>query len=178
MVSGEDADDVRGLEAAHGRGDVCFEANGELKGFEAGFAGGGELLVKVEMGGGEELPGDVELDPAGGLKVGIFVVAEEGLFAGVGVFDDVPAVAGELGFVDDEGADGSHAGSLLKFVGPATVVGEGFAAEETGVVGGWVANDADNDFALHVDTSVIIPVEFGSGDAVADEDERGVDVDR
>ena len=107
----------------------------------------------------------------------VFVVAEVGFFAGVGVLDDVPAVAGEVGAVDDERADGSFAGGLLEFVGPAAVVGEGFAAEEVGIVGGRVADDAEDDFAFDVDAGVVVPVELGSGDAVADEDDGGVDVD-
>ncbi len=121
------------------------------------------------------MAGDFELDPAGGFEAGVGVVAEEGFLGGVGVLNDVPAVAGEVGAVDDEGADGSHAGGLLELVGPAAVVGEGFAAEEFGVVGGWVADDAENDFALDVDAGVVVPVELGGGDAVADEDDGGVE---
>ena len=74
-------------------------------------------------------------------------------------------------------ADGSHAGGLLELVGPAAVVGEGFAAEEAGVVGGWVADDEEDDFAFDVDSGVVVPMELGGGDAVADEDDGGVDVD-
>ncbi len=121
--------------------------------------------------------GYVELDPACGFELWVFVVADVGFFAGVGVFDDVPAVAGEVGAVDDEGADGSHACGLFEFVGPAAVVGEGVAAEEGGVGGGWVADDAENNFAFDVDVGVVVPVELGRGDAVADEDDGGVDVD-
>src|SRR6266851_2036384 len=119
----------------------------------------------------------VELDPACGFELWVFVVAEVGLFAGVGVFDDVPAVAGEVGAVDDERADGSHAGGLFELVGPAAVVGEGVAAEEVGVGGGWVADDAEDDFAFDVDVGVVVPVKLGGGDAVADEDDGGIDVD-
>ena len=108
--------------------------DGQLDGFEAALAGGGELLVEVKACGGEELFGDVELDPACSLEVRVFVVAEEGFFAGVGIFDDVPAVAGEVGLMNDERADGAHARGLLEFVGPAAVVGEGVAAEEFWVV--------------------------------------------
>ena len=89
--------------------------------------------------------------------------------------DYVPAVAGEVGAVDDEGADGSFAGGLLELVGPAAVVGEGFAGEEFGVVGGWVADDAEDDFAFDVDVGVVVPVVLGCGGAVADEDDGGVE---
>ena len=111
------------------------------------------------------------------LRGGVGVVGEEGLLAGAGVLDDVPAVAGEVGAVDDERADGAHAGGLLELVGPAAVVGEGLAAEELGVVGGRVADDAEDDLALDVDAGVVVPVELGRGDAVADEDDGRVDVD-
>ncbi len=108
-------------------------------------------------------------------EAGVGVVAEEGFFAGVGVVDYVPAVAGEVGAMDDEGADGSFAGGLFEFVGPAAVVGEGLAGEEFGVVGGWVADDAEDDFAFDVDVGVVVPVVLGCGDAVADEDDGGVE---
>ncbi len=50
-------------------------------------------------------------------------------------------------------------------------------AEEFGIGGGWVADDAEDDFAFDVDVGVVVPVELGRVDAVADEDDRGVDVD-
>ncbi len=165
------------MEGADYAFDVGVEADGEFDGFEAAFAGGFDLGVGVEVGGFEDLFGYVELDPAGGFELRVFVVAEVGFFAGVGVFDDVPAVAGEVGAVDDECADGAHAGGLFELVGPAAVVGEGVAAEEGGVGGGWVADDAEDDFAFDVDVGVVVPVELGRGDAVADEDDGSVDVD-
>ncbi len=153
------------------------EADGKLDGFEAGFACGCDLCVGIKVGGFEDLFGYVELDPACGFELRVFVVAEIGFFAGVGVFDDVPTVAGEVGAVNNECADGSHTGGLFEFVGPAAVVGEGVAAEEGGVGGGWVADDAEDDFAFDVDVGVVVPVELGRGDAVADEDDGGVDID-
>ena len=48
-------------------------------------------------------------------------------------------------------------------------------AKKAGVVGGWVADDAEDDFALDVDAGVVVPVELGGGDAVADEDDGSVD---
>ena len=65
--------------------------------------------------------------------------------------------------------------ACFELVGPAAVVGEGFAAEEFGIVGGRVADDADDDFAFDVDALVVVPVEFGGGGSVADEDDRGID---
>ena len=102
---------------------------------------------------------------------------EEGLFGDVGVADDVPSVGGEIGAVDDERADRSFAGGLLELVGPAAVVGEGFAAEEGGVVGGRVVDEAEDDFAFDVDVGEVVPVELGCGDAVADPDDGGVERD-
>ena len=108
---------------------------------------------------------------------GILSSRRIGLLAGVGVAHDVPAVAGEVGAVDDERADRAHARGLLELVGPAAVVGERLAAEELGVVRGRIADDAEDDLAFDVDAGVVVPVELGRGDAVADEDDGRVDVD-
>ncbi len=89
--------------------------------------------------------------------------------------DYVPAVACQVGAVDDEGADGSFARGLFELVGPAAVVGESLAGEEVGIVGGWVADDAEDDFALDVDVGVVVPVVLGCGGAVADEDDGRVE---
>src|SRR5439155_13948408 len=78
--------------------------------------------------------------------------------------------------VNEERADRAFAGGLLVLVGPAAVIGEGLAAEKFGVVGGWVADDHEDDLALDVDAGVVVPVVLGGGDAVPDEDDGGVDV--
>ena len=69
------------------------------------------------------------------------------------------------------------AGGLLVLVGPAAVVGEGLAGEEVGIVGGRIVDDDEDDFAFDVDAGVVVPLVLGRGDAVADEDDGGVDVD-
>ncbi len=90
-----------------------LQADGEFDGFEAALACGGHLGVEVEVRCFEELACDVELDPAGGSELWVLVVAKVGLLAGVGVLDDFPAVAGEVGAVNDESADGAFARGLF-----------------------------------------------------------------
>ena len=75
---GEDGDDVGALEGADSAGYGGFEADGEFDGVEAGLAGGFEFFVEVEVADREELAGNVQLDPAGGLQAGVGVVAEKG----------------------------------------------------------------------------------------------------
>ncbi len=89
--------------------------------------------------------------------------------------DYVPAVAGEVGLMDNERADGPLAGGLLEFVGPTAIVGKSFACKEVGIVGRRIADDAQDDLALDVFACVVVPLELGRGDAVADEDDGGVE---
>ena len=114
-------------------------------------------------------------DPTGGGEAGVGVAAQVAVLAGPGVLDDGPGIAGEVGAVDDEGGDGTVAAGFLKLVGPAAVVGEGFAFEELFVGGGRLVDDDEDDLALDVDAAVVVPAVFGCDDAVADEDDGGVD---
>ena len=47
-------------------------------------------------------------------------------------FDDVPAVAGTFGFVNDNRTDCAAPGRLLELVSPAPLIGHGLAAELVG----------------------------------------------
>ena len=61
-------------------------------------------------------------------------------------------------------------------VRPAAVVGERFALEEIRVVGFRLAHKQQRHFALQVHAFVVVPLVFGSGDAVAHKDDRRVEV--
>ena len=154
----------------------AFKRDGKRDGFEALLARGSHLGFEIEVCGVEERARGLELNPACGFELRVFVVAEVGLLAGVGVLHDVPAVAGEVGAVDDERADGSLPRGLLELVGPAAVVGERLAAEELRVVRWRVADDAEDDLAFHIDARVVVPAELRRDDSVADEDDGSVDV--
>ena len=90
--------------------------------------------------------------------------------------DDGVRVTRRLPGVDDEARLRPAPGGLLELVRPAAVVGERRAAEEFRVVRGRLVREEDDDLALHVDALVIVPVELGRGDAVADEDRLGVEL--
>jgi hypothetical protein len=120
----------------------------------------------------------VELDPSGGFERWMFIVRKEGILRDFGVADDVPPIAGEIGAVNDESADGSFARGLLEFIGPAAVIGEGLTAEEVGIVGGRIVNQAENDLTFDLDAGIVIPVELRRRDAVADPYDGGVERDR
>ena len=63
-----------------------------------------------------------------------------------------------------------QAGRFFVFVGPAAVVGQGFAAEEGGIVGRRLVGEQDQNLALDVDTLEVVPLKFRRDDAVAHED--------
>ena len=78
--------------------------------------------------------------------------------------------------VDDEARLRPAASGFLEFVRPAAVIGERRAAEELRVLRGRLVREEDDDFALHVNALVIVPIELGRGNAVADEDRLGVEL--
>ena len=83
--------------------------------------------------------------------------------------------------MNDEHADGAAARGLFVFVGPAAVVGEGFALEELLVVGRRLVDDDQCDLALQVDlfavrAGVVVPVVLRRVNAVAHKDDGRIDV--
>ena len=122
------------------------------------------------------LRGDFQLHPGGELELGLAVGAQVGTLAAPGVLDHVPAVAGHVGFVDQNDADGAFARRLLIFISPAAVVGERLALEEFGVVGGRLVDEHEQNFSADVGVLEIVPLVFGSLNAIADEDDVGINV--
>ena len=94
---------------------------------------------------------------------------------GVGILHRRPAIGGRGRLMDHQEADGPTARRLLKFIGPATVVGHGLAAKvaasgfEVGVV-----DQHQGHLALQVDALEVIPVALRRVDAVAHENHRRV----
>jgi hypothetical protein len=94
--------------------------------------------------------------------------------------NDIPAIAGAFGFVDDDGADRAPPCRFLELVGPAAIIGHRLAAElardrlsrfgfEIGIV-----NQEQRDLAPQVDALEIVPAAFRRVDSEADEDDRCV----
>ncbi len=92
-------------------------------------------------------------------------------FAAEGIENGLKGIGSRGVGMENDGAGGALAGGFFKLVGPAAVVGERGASEEFGVVRRGFAREEDDDFAAHVEARVIVPLELGSTDAVADEDE-------
>ena len=76
-----------------------------------------------------------------------------------------------------DGADGSATRGFFILIRPASVIGEGRAVEELWIVRRRLAREENNHFAAHVDARVVVPLVFGGGDAVADEDRFGIEGD-
>ena len=131
---GQHTDDIRALEWPDGAGDRSLQLHRQLNGTEAALACGGKLLVQVHAGRRKDLAGDLQLNPAGRLQARVGVIAKKGLLGGVGVLHNIPAVARQVGAMNDQRASGAHARSLLKLVRPAAIVGQGLAPEELRVV--------------------------------------------
>src|SRR5581483_6638397 len=85
-----------------------------------------------------------------------------------------PWISGEFGLVDDQGSGGSLTGSLFELIGPAAVIGHGFAAEHLRIVDLRIIDEDHNDLALHT-VLKIVPVELRSHDAITGENQVRVD---
>ena len=152
--------------------------NEQLNGFEAPLPGGVDLGVsRAQPARSKELVGNIVGDPRSRSDLRLRVVGEVSLLARVGVLDNRPRVAREVSAMNDERADGSAPRGLFELVGPAPVVSQRLAGKKLRIVGRRVTNDDQDDFAFDVDAGVVVPVVLGRGDAVADEDDGGVDVD-
>src|SRR5450755_2688168 len=93
-----------------------------------------------------------------------------------GAADDTPSIASRRHRVNDERGHCSAAGSFLEFVGPASVVSERRAAKKSGIVGGRLVREEDQNFAFDIHALVIVPTEFGCADAVSNEYGFGVEI--
>src|SRR5579885_1417645 len=90
----------------------------------------------------------------------------------------MPGVTGKVCPVNDEHAQSAFARCLFVLVSPSTVVGHGLAFEEAVVSGRRLVDNHQQYFAFHVHAGVVVPVILGGIDAVANEDDRRVDISR
>src|SRR5579875_1807266 len=164
---------------AHFACNMRFEADRQFYGVEAALAGFGNLIVDAAHACcGEELLRHIVLDPGCGLQRSRRVALQVRFFDGLRIAHYLPGVAGQIGAMDDQHTDGAQTRGLLIFVGPAAVVGEGLAFEEAVIVRGRLIHDDQKDFALDVYTGIVVPMVFGSINAIAYKNNRRVNVRR
>ena len=99
------------------------------------------------------------------------------LRSGPARLDDVPAIGGRFGVVDDDRGGGALARGFLELVGPAAIIGHGAAVERTGQARRLIIRVIDQDqhrLALHVQAGIVVPALFRGVDAIADEHHRAV----
>ncbi len=65
---------------------------------------------------------------------------------------------------------------LFVFVSPAAVVGQGLTFEKSRVIRRRLVHQHQKDFAAHIHTLVVVPVVFGSFDAVTHVHDLGVHI--
>src|ERR1700693_253576 len=116
------------------------------------------------------------MNPGSGFELRCAIEFQVGLPRSPRIANHFPTIAGEIGAVNDQRGDRTAASGFFKLVGPAAVIGEGFAFEEFGIVGGGFGDKEKSDFAFEVVAFVVVPLIFGSGDAKTDEDDGSVDV--
>src|SRR5690606_18924484 len=122
--------------------------------------------VKILSGAREQFLRLGKLDPAvgDGLVGAAILAVGQILSAGVAAFDDVPAIGGGFGVVDDQHGGGTLPRGFLIFVGPAAVIGHcaavefalGFLGLPVGIV-----DEDDDRLALHVEPGIVVPALFG-----------------
>ena len=132
------------------------------------------MLFKVLACCGKYFLGDGFLDPAIGLRLAfaaIFGLGQKLCARPTGV-DDVPPISRRCGVVDDQDGSSTLTRRFFIFVGPAAIIGHGFAAKgafqaiifKVGVI------DHHNDgLALHIYACIVVPAFFRRYNAVANE---------
>ena len=78
--------------------------------------------------------------------------------------------------VDENHSHCAFARRFFVFVGPAPVVGEGFALEKFRIVRRRLVHQHEQHFAAHVDAFVVVPVIFRRFNAIADIDNVRIDI--
>ncbi len=154
-----------------------LEPHRQLPRLEAALAGARHHVVQLQARGAEQLPRDVELYPRCRLELRILVVAQVHLLVAPGISHHAPAVARQIGAVDDQGADRALARRLFELVGPASVIGHDARVEEFRILRRRLVDDHQQHLAFDVHALEIVPAVFRRLDAIADEDDGRVDVD-
>src|SRR5438552_948564 len=78
--------------------------------------------------------------------------------------------------MNDDRGYGSVARRLFVFVGPASVIGEGFSREKLRIVRRRLAGKQNDHLAAHVDAFVVVPLVLWRHDSVPDEDGRRIEL--
>src|SRR5208282_2469207 len=99
-------------------------------------------LVEIsEPGKGKEPLGYIVLNPGSGAQGGVWVALEIALLDSLRVANHLPAVAGQIGTVDDKRSHRSTPRGFFILICPSAVVGERLALEELLVVRGRLVDD-------------------------------------
>ena len=99
-----------------------------------------------------------------------------GLLSRIRIPHHFPRITRHLCLVDQDHSHRALARGLFILVSPAAVVGEGLALEEFRIVRRRFIHQHQQNFAVHVQAFVVVPVVFRRFDAVADEDDVGVHI--
>ena len=141
---------------------------------------GADLLrLEIEPGPGEQIDGDLALDPALHQRMNRGGIGADHVVAvAVGGHDGGPGIGRARRLVDDQRAQGAAPGGLLELVDPTAIVGGRLAAKAAGhrlagrgfEIG--VVDQDDGDLAPQIDALEIVPSPLRRRDAVADEHQR------
>ncbi len=152
---------------------------GQRDGLETLLLGGLAQRVEILPGAREQFLRLGKLDPAvgDGLVGAAILAVGQILRPRIARFDDVPAIGGGLGVVDDQHRRGALPRGFLIFVRPAAVIGHRAAVEfALGFLGlpVGIVDEDDDGLPLHIEPGIVVPALFGGVDAVTDEDDVAV----
>ena len=174
LATGKNADHVLGCECTNVVAEArrCLEP--ERHRLEIVLARSSHQIVEILTRSGENFTGLLLLHPAVQLCHRRRIVAAVGvcLRARPAAFDDVPAIGGRFGVVDDDSGRRALPSGFFVFVRPATVIGHRLPVE--GAVQGFgaevrIIDENDRGLTLHVQAFVIVPALFRRVYAVAHE---------
>ncbi len=155
---------------------MCALNRRQFPRLEPTCAGACHHLVQAESRGTEQLPRHIELYPRRRLELRIPVVAQVHLFTAPGIAHHPPAVAREIGTMNDQNSDRTLARRFLELVRPASVIGHSLRVEEFWILRRRLVDDHQQHLALDVHALEIVPAIFGRLDAVADENDGRIDI--
>ena len=174
------ADDV----ARHLLGNFVVETEvrfhpGQRDGFEALLLRRIAQRVEILSGVREQFLRLGQLDPAVGHGLARAAVLALGQILGprVARFDDIPAIGGGFGVVDDQHRRGALPRRFFIFIRPAAIIGHCTAVEFALGFGGLpvgIVDEDDDGLPLHIKARIVVPALFGGDDAVSDKDHIAV----
>ena len=170
------SDDIAGIILADSAGDVSLQPYRQFNRFEARFASRIDGFIRVDAYPAEQLARDLHLDPASRLQCRKRIVLQIGFFYRLGVAHYLPAIAGQIGAMNNQYAHGTSARRFLVLVRPAPIVGQGLPFKEFFVLGRRLIDDHQQHFPLHVHALEVVPLILRRLNAIANKDNGRVNV--